>query len=254
MKEWFTNRSVFIVILIVCCTWALCPAEDNVLHARIESSVSDYQNGEYRKAADSLQAILPSLKVPEDLMEAYKYLGFSYGMLNLIDKSKMLFKTALEKYPAMDIDTLEVPPNIAIIFNQAKLEKKIEKIDASIKENPPKATASDRVNQPIVEKKSVVAPVLLLSAAIVSAGAGGNLFYYGSQQYQKYASLDVPDQNVLDGYYARYRNSFIAGAGCAGLAAVLLPISIYLFVKKDHPQKGIAVSYANGWPSLVYRF
>jgi tetratricopeptide (TPR) repeat protein len=232
----------------------LCPAENTFFHACIETSISDYKDGDYQKAADSLQAILPSLTVPKDQMEAYKYLGFSYGMLNLIDKSKTVFKTALEKYPSMDIDTLEVPPNIAIIFKQAKLEKKIERIDASNIGNPRIIASNTVTPRIIVEKRNVVAPVFLLSVAILSAGASGNLFYYGNQQYQKYTSVDAPDQNVLDRYYAGYRNAYIAGAACAGLTAVLLPVSIYLFVKKDHPKKSISVSYVNGWPSLVYIF
>jgi hypothetical protein len=184
------------------------------------------------------------LTIPEDQMEAYKYLGFAYGMLNRIEKSKKVFKTVLDKYPSMDIDTLEVPPNIAIIFKQAKLEKKIEKIDTSNSGTP-------RI---IVQKKNIVAPILLLSAAIVSAGAGGDLFYYGNQQYQKYKSVDAPDQSLLDRYYAGYRNSYIAGAACVGLTAVMLPISIYLFVKKENPKKDLSVSFVNGRPSLVLAF
>jgi hypothetical protein len=235
---------LFFITFSVCLSWNVTSGQDLSGHLRLKSCISDYQDGDYQKTADSLQVLLPLLSTTEDRMEAYKYLGFSFAMLNRIYKSKEVFKTGLEKYPGMDIDTLEVPPNIAIIFKQAKLEKKIEKIDTSNNRNP-------RI---IVQKKNVFVPVLLLSAAIVSAGAGGNLFYYGNQQYQKYKSVDTPDQTVLDGYFTRYRNSYIAGAACAGVTAVLLPISIYLFVKKDHSAKGASVSFENGCPSLVFVF
>jgi tetratricopeptide (TPR) repeat protein len=213
-------------------------------HSRLEFCISDYKDGDYQKAADSLQVLLPLLSDPEDQVEAYKYLGFSYGMLNRIEKSKTIFKTVLEKFPGMDIDTLEVPPNIAIIFKQAKLERKIETIDTL-------NSAKPRI---VVQKRNIVAPVLLLTGAILSAGAGGNLFYYGNQQYQKYKSLDNPDQNALDRYYSDYRNSYIAGAACAGVSAVLLPVSLYLFMKKDHGKKDASVSFINGCPSLVFVF
>jgi tetratricopeptide (TPR) repeat protein len=238
-----TKRNILrLLIFIPLALWGAAAQRPG--HAQLESCISDYRDGNYQKTADSLAAILPLLSDPGDQIEAYKYLGFSYGMLNRIEKSKTIFKTVLEKFPAMDIDTLEVPPNIAIIFKQAKLERKIETIDTL-------NSAKPRI---VVQKRNVVAPVLLLTGAILSAGAGGNLFYYGNQQYQKYKSLDNPDQNALDRYYSDYRNSYIAGAACAGVSAVLLPVSLYLFMKKDHGEKDASVSFVNGCPSLVFVF
>jgi hypothetical protein len=244
MMKWSLERLQFFVILTVCLSRIATAAGDVAGHRRLESCISDYQDGNYQKTADSLGVLLPLLTASQDQIDAYKYLGFSYGMLNRIEKSKEVFKTVLDKYPGMDIDTLEVPPNIAIIFKQAKLEKKIEKID----------TSSTRVVHVIVQKKNVAAPVVLLSVAIISAAAGADLLYYGNQQYQNYRSVDTPDQSVLDRYYADYRNAFIAGVACAAVTAVLLPVSIYLFVKKDRHRKAATVSFVNGCPALVFAF
>jgi len=224
--------------------WKVSPAKENSGHSRLESSISNYKDGDYQKTADSLAALLPALRDTADQIEAYKYLGFSFGMLNWIDKSKAVFKAVLEKYPGTDIDTLEVPPNIAIIFKQAKLEMKLKTID----------TSGAKSVHVIVRKRNVAAPVVLLSAAIVFAAAGADLLYYGNQQYQKYKSVNTPDQSVLDAYYAQYRNASIGGAACVAVTAVLLPVSIYLFVRKDPREKGATLSFAHGYPSLVVTF
>ena len=237
-------RMIFLLTFTMCLCRVGAFAQGESARSRLESFVSFYKDGEYQRTADSLQALIPLLADSADLVEGYKYLGFSFGMLNWIDKSKEVFKTAMEKYPDMDIDTLEVPPNITLIFKQAKLEKKIEKID-TLKTLPPRI---------IVQKKNVLAPVLLLSAGIVTAAASADLFYYGNQEYQKYRSFSTPDQHELDRLYANFRNSIIAGAACAALTAVLVPFSIHLFVKKEGGKKNISVSIINSIPSLVREF
>jgi hypothetical protein len=245
MKKWIVRQSLLVLIINAALNWPVNAAVENPGRTQLKSCISAYKDGDFQKAADNLQALLPSLSHPKDQMEAYKYLGLSYGMLNQIDKSKEVFKTFLNKYPDMDIDTLEVPPNIAIIFKQAKLENKIEKIDTTRKGN----------TQIIVQKKNIVAPVIVLSAAIASAGVGGNLFLYGNQQYQKYKSVTNADEvSLMDRYYNNSLYSYIGGAACLAATAVLLPVSIHLFMKKDHPKKDITVSFVNGWPSLVCLF
>ena len=104
-----------------------------------------------------------------------------------------------------------------------------------------------------MQKRSVLAPVLLLSAGIVSAAAGADLLYYGDQQYQKYKSFASPDQHELDRLYATFRNSMIAGAACAACAVVCVSFSIHLFTKKGGT-KGISVSIVNGVPSTAWEF
>ena len=241
-------KILFLIFINSCLLWKAVPAEGLSGKMRLNLCVADYENGNYQKTAESLEALMPALSNPEEQMEAYKYLAFSYGMLNRIDKSKAVFTTVLKKFPGMNIDTLETPPNIAIILKQVKLEKKIETINSS----HPKTIHPKTIV--VVQKKNVVLPVVLLSCSIICAGASGDLFYYAGQQHQKYKSVDVPDQGLLDSYYSRYRNASIAGIVSAGVAAVLLPVSIYLFTKKEPPKKGVSLSYVNGLPSVMYSF
>jgi tetratricopeptide (TPR) repeat protein len=222
----------------------MAQSEENHGRERLNSCISLYKDGDYQKAADSLQVLVPLLAKPEDQMEAYKYLGFSYGMLNWIDKSKAAFKTVLKKYSAMDIDTLEVPPNIAIIFKQAKLERRLETID----------TTKTVKTYLIVQRKNIVLPTVLLSVAIISAGAGGNLLYYGNQQYQTYKSVNTPDQKVLDKYFTNALYAYIGGAACEVVTCVLVPVSLYLYFKKEPRQYKMGISIVNGVPSLACTF
>ena len=233
----------FLFILTVCFLWKAVPAQNRSGQTKLESCIVNYENGEYQKTADSLERLAPALSSPEHQMEAYKYLAYSYGMLNRIEKSKTIFKLVLKKYPNMNIDTMEAPPNIAIIFKQVKLENKIETMNSS----HPKAII-------VVQKKNVVLPVVVLSCSIMFAGASADLFYYGNQQHQKYNSVNTPDQGLLDVYYSKYRNATIAGAVSAGAAVVLLPVSLYLFTKKEHSKKNVSLSFINGHPSVVYSF
>ncbi|MDD5672709.1 MAG: hypothetical protein PHC61_00975 [Chitinivibrionales bacterium] len=266
MRKLFLKWPLFLLFLTVCLMGNAKADGDNSGHHRLESCISEYKDGDYQRAGDSLQALLPLLADRKDRMEAFKYLGFCLGMLNRIDKSKAIFKSALEKYPGMEIDTLEVPPNIALIFKQAKLEKKVETLEASA-ESAADISQTHRVNksgqtgpsnrvpvQVIVRKKDLVAPIVLLCAGIISAAGGADLFYSGYRQYRHYKSIDVADQNALNQDYLGYRNACIAGAACAAVTAVLLPVSIYLFVKTEPPEKGMAISFVNGSPSLVWLF
>lgn len=219
-------------------------AEGTPGRERLNSYISFYQDGDYRKAADSIDALIPMLTDPEDQMNAYKYLGFSYAMLNRIDKSKDAFKTALKKYSAMEIDTLEVPPNITIIFKQAKLELKLEKIDTT-------KTVRTYI---IVQKKNIALPTILLSLSVVSLGAGANLAYYGYQQRQKYNTFNTPDQKILDKYYNNSIYSFIGAGVCGVTTCVLFPISLYLYNKKESPERKVSFTFINGVPSLACSF
>ena len=234
----------FLLLMIVLTgAWKSCDAQNQLVHAAVERFVALYEDGSYRAAADSLGGLLPLLAGTKDELTAYKYIGFSYAMLNLVDKAKQTFKSALAKFPEMGIDTLAVPPNIAIVFNQARLERKLESID----------TASSQKPVVFIEKKNVAAPTVILSISIISAIASGELFYAGYQQYQKYRSINTPDQGLLDRYYSASRSYYVGGAACAALTAVLTPISIYLYVKKEPPQR-IKVSFAAGNAALAWKF
>jgi hypothetical protein len=235
-------RCCLSLMLSACCFAA--NAGDYPAQTRLDACIAGYQNGDYQKTADSLRALVRGLVIGDDEMRAYKYLGFSYAMLNWIDLSKEAFKTALEKFPTMDIDTLEVPPNITLIFKQAKLEIKLAAMDAALIRTPPV----------VVVKKTFVAPTILLTTGILSAGAGAGFFYFGFQKYQKYKSLDAPDQSSLDYYYTTAGYYYIAAGIGACVAAVLIPVSIHLFTKKEPGNKAVKISIVNGTPSLVVSF
>ena len=209
----------------------------------VGSCVSFFKNGDYEKAIDCLTLLILYTHNSNDSIAIFKYLGFSYGMLGRIDRAKENFSNALNKLPDLQIDTLECPPNISIIFNQVKLERKIAKIDT--------ATPVKKVE--VVQKKNPFVPVLLLTMAVVSAGAGGYYYYSGNTLHDTYRALDTPDQKLLDASYNNFKNAYIKSAVFFGVSAVLLPVSTYLFLRKGH-SKHVMLSCAHGAPSLVYAF
>ncbi|HEX7510733.1 MAG TPA: hypothetical protein VF335_05495 [Chitinivibrionales bacterium] len=237
----------FLFSAFVLCSWtAVFSATELTGEMRLKFCISNFENGEYQKAADSLETLVPALSEPDQQMEAYKYLAYSYGMLNRIEKSKAVFQLVLKKYPRMTIDTLEAPPNIAIIFRQVKLEKKIETLNSA----RPKTIV-------VIQKKNVTAPVILLSCSFLAAAGSAGLFYYATQQHQKYHSVDPQNpnrQSLMDRYFSRYQYASIGGIVSGGVAAVMLPLSIYYFAKKEPVKKGVSVSFVNGLPSVVYSF
>jgi tetratricopeptide (TPR) repeat protein len=209
----------------------------------VGSCVSIFKNGDYEKAIDCLTLLILYTHNSNDSIAIFKYLGFSYGMLGRIDRAKENFSNALNKLPDLQIDTLECPPNISIIFNQVKLERKIAKIDT--------ATPVKKVE--VVQKKNPFVPVLLLTMAVVSAGAGGYYYYSGNTLHDTYRALDTPDQKLLDASYNNFKNAYIKSAVFFGVSAVLLPVSTYLFLRKGH-SKHVTLSIVHGAPSLVYSF
>jgi tetratricopeptide (TPR) repeat protein len=211
-------------------------------HARLEWAITHFTDGEYKKAADSLAVLLPVLS-GTDQQEGYKYFGFSLAMLNRVDQAKAAFTTALEKFPEMDIDTLEVQPTIAIVFKQAKLEKTLATMDTAIKKKP----------AIVFQKKNVALPVTLLVCGIVSAGVSVNLFYFGYQDLQKYNAITVPGAN-FDHYYNEYRNLYIGGGISAGVAAVLIPVSIVMLAKKEPAPHKVSFSLQPNGAGIAFLF
>jgi tetratricopeptide (TPR) repeat protein len=210
----------------------------------VGSCVSFFKNGDYEKAIDCLTLLILYTHNGNDSIAIFKYLGFSYGMLGRIDRAKENFSSALNKQPDLQIDTLECPPNISIIFNQVKLERKIARIDTAV-------TLAKKVE--VAPKKNPLAPILLLTGAVVSAGAGGYYYYSGNTLHDTYRALDTPDQKLLDASYNNFKNAYIKSAVCFGVSAVLLPVATYLFLRKGH-SKHVMLSCAHGAPSLVYAF
>ncbi len=222
---------------------------ENAAYDSLEACISFYKNGEYEKAIDCLTFMQPLILDDNNRITVFKYLGFSYGMLGRIDQAKQSFNSALDKTPEMQIDTLECPPNISIIFNQVKLERKIAKINSAI---PASATPAKRIE--VTQKKSPFVPVLLLTVAVVSAGAGGYYYYSGNTFRDKYHAVDVSDQSLMDQYYNDYKSAYIKSAVFLGLSAIVIPISAYLFLRKAPVAKHISFSDTHGTASLVYSF
>ncbi len=228
-------------VLVICPAQGVFAANDS-----LETCISFYKNGEYEKAIDCLTLLKSQAPQASNAILIFKYLGFSYGMLGGIDQAKISFSNVLALAPGMNLDTLECPPNINIIFNQVKLEREIAQISST---PPPKTVGGD-----VVQKKSPVVPVTLFALAVVSAGAGGYYYYSGNTFHEKYRALDVPDQSLMDQYYNKYKNASIKSAVFLSLSAVLLPVSTYLFLRKPTVGKHISFSDINGYMSLSYSF
>jgi tetratricopeptide (TPR) repeat protein len=236
-------RSLFVIVAMVLCVYGSAFANDST-KAKLDSCISYYQDGEYRKAVDSLNALLPLIADLVEEAEAYKYLGFSYVMLDMIDKAKDFFRVALEKFPQMVIDTLEVPPSITVVFKQTQLETKMasgEILDKSVQKRN--------------EKRVIVATVFSATGAL-STGVGGNFLYRGYKSYHHYKGItaDEPDyRNELYFWARKYWNETILGGAVTSFGAINLVISAYLFFKKEEPKK-ISLYSEPGSVGLVWQF
>jgi hypothetical protein len=219
-------------------------AQGSASPASLDSCGSYYRDGDYQKALDCLTGLSNTLMTHDDSLAALKYMAFSSGMLSMIDRSKGYFKSALALDPAMEIDTLEWPPNIAIIFNQVKLEAAMAKI---------KSPASAGNDGTLHQRHSAL-PVVYMATAVGSAGAAGYLLFLGRTFRQKYSDVGPQDpdpQGSLDRYYRNYMIAYGACAACATVSAV----SIYLFVKKNRAQKRVLkVAIGPAKAALVYSF
>lgn len=197
-------------------------AADEPVKTRLDSCIAYYQDGEYQKAVDSIKALIPLISDKRDEAEAYKYIGFSYCMLDMISKAKDFFKVALEKFPQMVIDTLEVPPNITIVFKQTKLETQMEKGELVEKD-------SMQDNRPVI--------IALLGVAGVASGiAGGYFLYSGYKAWQSYNNLRA-ESTQFDLFLNRKRNDFIIGGVAGGFTCLDAAAFLYFILKKPSAKK-----------------
>jgi tetratricopeptide (TPR) repeat protein len=232
-------RPIYIAGLIL---FACCSANaGSTTTAKFDSCITYFQDGEYQKAADSLKALLPLIADRTEEAEAYKYLGFSYVMLDMINKAKVFFRVALEKFPQMVIDTLEVPPNIAIVFKQTQLETKMAK-----------GEILDKEVQARNEKRVITATVLTVTGAL-SSGIGGYYLYRGYNSYHDYQGYSEPDQEVFDSLKAQYSKEYWIGGAAAGIGIVQLGIATWLYFKKPSSKK-ISMYYRSGEFGLAWHF
>ena len=212
---------------------------------RLDSCISYYMDGEYQKAADSIKALLPLISDRREEAEAYKYLGFSYVMLDLINKAKDFFRVALEKFPQMVIDTLEVPPNISIVFKQAKIESQLEKGEILDKSVQGKNT------------RRVVVSSVLTGAGALCAAAGGFFVYKGFKAHKDYKSAATPED--CDYFWNAMKKDYIVGGSAGGVALPALFFGIKMFLSKpaaqtDAPPPKAGINASGNSVSLTFRF
>jgi len=207
---------------------------------RFTFCISSFREGYYQKTIDCLNDLMVTLNNRSDTIEALKYLGFCNGMLNRIDQAKDFFNEALDKDPDMELDTLEFPPNITLIYNQIKLERKLQKIDSV----------------PLVKKKSPVIPVLMLGAGLVTAVPGGYFLMHAKDLYDVYNQKNPPrSQSTLDKEWSSYTSSLIKGCVFGGVSAVLLPVSLYLLLHNEKgPGKNVSLMVEKDRLVVAYSF
>jgi len=165
---------------------------------RLDSCIAYYQDGEYVKAADSITFLFPLIRERDELT-AYKYLGYCYVMLQMTNQAAMVFRSALDRYPGMRVDTLEVPPRIWSFF---------EEVRASIRASTPASRRATRAVQ-------VSMASLLFAASSMGLWASGYLVASGGD-----------DAAALYG-----------GIGAGVVSVALIPASLSLIVKRDSRRK-----------------
>ena len=235
-------RMAFALVIILGMFGMLNADESTII--KLDSCIVYYQDGEYQKAVDSLKALLPLISNCQEEIEAYKYLGFSYVMLDMISKAKDFFRVALEKFPAMAIDTLEVPPNITIVFRQTQLEAKMAKGDIL-----------DKDLQRRNEKRVITATVIAATGAVAS-GVGGYLCYRGYRSREHYYNVNADDpdrQEQLDYWGEKFQRELLIGGAAAGIGVMELGLATWLFLKKDR-QKKLSFYHTSCGCGLVWHF
>jgi hypothetical protein len=225
--------------MLLCITSAGGASESTKI--KLDSCVGYFEDGEYQRAVDSLKALLPMIANEQEEAEAYKYLGFSYVMLDMINKAKDFFRVALEKFPQMVIDTLEVPPNIAIVFKQTQIEVKMAK-----------GEIVDKDLQRRNEKRIIIASVLTVTGTI-TGGVGGYYLYRGYKSYRNYKEYSKPDGEVIDSLGKKYAKEYWIGGTATGFGIINLGIATWLFVKKTDYKKISLYSDPRSF-GLVWRF
>ncbi|MDD3626745.1 MAG: tetratricopeptide repeat protein [bacterium] len=101
----------------------------------LENAKNYYNQGEFNKAIEELQKAMSSLEKQkdEDMIEAYKYLGFSYVAFGEKEKAKAEFKKVIKLDPQLQLDPSFVSPKIIAVFEEARAELQAEGFDFSKK-------------------------------------------------------------------------------------------------------------------------
>jgi hypothetical protein len=232
---------VFIPLLIIETLFTFSVADELEYQPEdsLQSCISAYRDGFYARAIHCIDRSLPDLTTHRDSIEAYKMLAQSYGMMNQIENAKLYFGLVLEKGSEGEIDTLALPPNIAIIYNQVLLEKRVTQIEKN-------ATPGGTV---IYEKKRSAAVPILLSSVILSTGGAVYLYYNGYLARNEYSKLGK-DQDLLDKKWKEFTYSIAGGIGCT----VISGVTTLLFFRVINKNSRVTVAGSENGMFFTYNF
>jgi hypothetical protein len=233
------RNSFFLLLIVESLLISSYAGELNAVSSEsLKSCISDYRDGYYGRTVECIDLVLPSLTTFRDSVESYKMLALSYGMINQIENAKKYFSIALQKDSTMDIDTLAFPPNIALIYNQVRLEKKMSRIEVTSSPQPA-----------VIHKKNGAAAALLLSSVVLSTGGAVYLYYNGYLAHDKYSKLGN-NQKMLDKTWKEYTYSIAGGVGCT----VISGVTTWLFFRMINRNAALSVSGNENGVAVVYKF
>ena len=192
--------------------------------SKLDLCIYLYENGKYAEALDSLKSLIPNVTDKRALAECYKYLGFTSVMLDMINSAKDNFNKMLAEYPDMEIDTIQVPPNITIVFKQVVTEKELEQ--------------KKKRETELTRKSSLVITGTTGVLGLTAAALGVVFYVKESRAYDRYRSARDPEQ--IRDYRTDSENSLLLSRIFFGTSAAALLFTGYrLFTL---PQKGASVS------------
>lgn len=120
------RRAIALLVLIAA---APLPARASDLED-FESARAAYESGEYQRAANSLEALLPRLQSQILVREARKYLGAAYVYLDRREAAREQFAQLLRDDPDYPLDPLRFPRAIQELFESVRERLRAERREA----------------------------------------------------------------------------------------------------------------------------
>lgn len=191
-----------LIVLAMTAVAAGAPMKKSRQQMMLDSAISLYVGGEYVQASEALVGVFPYLERNPDQERAYRYLAYCYSMLRMTGRARAVFSAALERFPQMELDSLEAPPVIMSLFRDVKMGKRMEWHERY---------HSDLVDRTVRQASAI----LLLTAASGSAFGSGFLLSDGMRS----SDADL---------------SLWTGAGLGVVSAVLIPVSVVLLIRSQN--------------------
>ena len=118
MKKYFV---ILVLLMFIVNTFAITEFDKHISNAKVY-----YDTGEFDKVINELTQALNIVKKnnQKGMIEAYKYLAFSYVAYGNVDKAKSYFVEILKINPKFDLDRDLTSPKILAVFDQARIEYK----------------------------------------------------------------------------------------------------------------------------------